>query len=52
MEKYLKPLPIDVYIYLGMDESDVPEHRHPFTQKNTSTPSVKGTGKRSIVSGM
>ena len=29
MEKYLKPLPIDVYIYLGVDESDVPEHRTP-----------------------
>lgn len=29
MEKYLKPLPIDVYIYLGMDEGAVPEHRTP-----------------------
>ena len=27
MEKYLKPLPIKVYIYLGWEFSDVPEHK-------------------------
>lgn len=26
MEKYLKPLPIPVYIYLGMDSTQTPEH--------------------------
>lgn len=29
MEKYLKPLPIDVYIYLGLLPSDEPEHKAP-----------------------
>ena len=29
MEKYLKPLPIDVYIYLGMSEENIPEHKEP-----------------------
>lgn len=29
MEKYLKPLPIDVYIYLGSGDSFVPEHKQP-----------------------
>lgn len=29
MEKYLKILPIDVYIYLGMDLDDSPEHKTP-----------------------
>lgn len=29
MEKYLKPLPIDVYIYLGPINSDEPEHKKP-----------------------
>lgn len=29
MEKYLKPLPIDVYIYLGLRETDIPEHKQP-----------------------
>ncbi|MCM1295587.1 MAG: macro domain-containing protein [Muribaculaceae bacterium] len=28
MEKYLKDLPIDVYIYLGNDENTEPEHKH------------------------
>lgn len=32
MEKYLKPLPIDVYIYLGKKEESVPEHKN---QKET-----------------
>lgn len=27
MEKYLKPLPIDVYIYLGMNSDNLPEHK-------------------------
>lgn len=27
MEKYLKPLPIKIYIYLGWELSDVPEHK-------------------------
>lgn len=27
MERYLKPLPIDVYIYLGINNDDIPEHR-------------------------
>ncbi|MEG0864863.1 MAG: macro domain-containing protein [Clostridia bacterium] len=27
MEKYLKPLPIKVYIYLGMEEAQAPEHQ-------------------------
>lgn len=27
MEKYLKPLPIDVYIYLGINNDDLPEHK-------------------------
>ena len=27
MEKYLNPLPIDVYIYLRADNADVPEHQ-------------------------
>lgn len=29
MEKYLKPLPIDIYIYLGFGPSVVPEHKQP-----------------------
>jgi hypothetical protein len=29
MEKYLKALPIDVYIYLGTNPDDEPEHIHP-----------------------
>ena len=29
MEKYLKPLPIDVYIYLRADSSTIPEHKEP-----------------------
>ncbi len=29
MEKYLKPLPIDVYIYLDRIPSSVPEHKEP-----------------------
>lgn len=29
MEKYLKPLPIDVYIYLGVESNSVPEHKTP-----------------------
>lgn len=29
MEKYLKPLPIDVYIYLGLKETGTPEHKQP-----------------------
>lgn len=32
MEKYLKPLPIDIYIYLGVNPDDVPEHHE---QKKT-----------------
>jgi len=28
MEKYLKPLPLDVYIYLGLDIDFTPEHRN------------------------
>lgn len=32
MEKYLKDLPIDVYIYLGPKDSIIPEHQN---QKNT-----------------
>lgn len=32
MEKYLKPLPIDVYIYLGFKNKNEPEHKH---QKST-----------------
>ncbi|MBE6987973.1 MAG: phosphatase [Ruminococcaceae bacterium] len=27
MEKYLKPLPIDVYIYLGVSHNELPEHK-------------------------
>lgn len=27
MEKYLKPLPIDVYIYLGLNQVNIPEHK-------------------------
>lgn len=26
MEKYLKPLPIDIYIYIGLNEDNTPEH--------------------------
>jgi len=29
MEKYLKPLPIDVYIYLGVGSESAPEHETP-----------------------
>lgn len=29
MEKYLKPLPIDVYIYLGINSESIPEHKEP-----------------------
>jgi O-acetyl-ADP-ribose deacetylase (regulator of RNase III) len=29
MEKYLKPLPIDVYIYLGINPENEPEHKQP-----------------------
>lgn len=29
MEKYLKPLPIDVYIYLGINQDEIPEHNEP-----------------------
>ena len=29
MEKYLKPLPIDIYIYLGLKSETVPEHKMP-----------------------
>lgn len=29
MEKYLKPLPIDVYIYIGMYSETIPEHKTP-----------------------
>lgn len=29
MEKYLKPLPIDVYIYLDSGKSGIPEHKEP-----------------------
>jgi len=29
MEKYLKPLPIDVYIYIGMYPEATPEHKDP-----------------------
>lgn len=29
MEKYLKPLPISVYIYLGQGENSLPEHKTP-----------------------
>lgn len=29
MERYLKPLPIDVYIYLGREQSETPEHKEP-----------------------
>lgn len=29
MEKYLKPLPIDVYIYLGVIPNEEPEHKTP-----------------------
>ena len=29
MEKYLKDLPIDIYIYLGVNPDDLPEHREP-----------------------
>lgn len=29
MEKYLKPLPINIYIYLGMMPGSVPEHKSP-----------------------
>ncbi len=29
MEKYLKPLPIDVYIYLGLGDASIPEHKQP-----------------------
>lgn len=29
MEKYLKSLPIDVYIYLGLQTASIPEHRTP-----------------------
>ena len=29
MEKYLKPLPIDVYIYLGLNAENIPEHKEP-----------------------
>lgn len=29
MEKYLSPLPIDVYVYLGLKDSIVPEHKNP-----------------------
>lgn len=32
MEKYLKPLPIDIYIYLGVISDEKPEHK---TQKST-----------------
>ena len=27
MERYLKPLPIDVYIYLGINSDNLPEHK-------------------------
>lgn len=27
MEQYLRPLPIDIYIYLGTNNDDVPEHK-------------------------
>lgn len=27
MEKYLKPLPITIYVYVGMDTTQTPEHR-------------------------
>lgn len=29
MEKHLKPLPIDIYIYLGMNSDGAPEHKEP-----------------------
>lgn len=29
MEKYLKDLPIDIYIYLGSGDPNEPEHKHP-----------------------
>jgi len=32
MERYLKPLPIDIYIYLGLKNNAVPEHK---TQEET-----------------
>ncbi len=32
MERYLKPLPIDIYIYLGLKNNAIPEHK---TQKET-----------------
>lgn len=28
MEKYLRPLPIDIYIYLGQDNTELPEHKN------------------------